>query len=200
MGARERPENPRSARTIGPPLKPKIKEEILMTTKTVTIKRCDEDDPFELYCAYDGQEQDCMIELDLETGVLDASYDPEIGNAVPMYVWDGIVRRYRIPCLSSQGANRAMEAILPLAQRVLDGAEVVWDPVHAENRAVFLTDEGMRRLRSAAPDHVESVRRVVFDHMTPEQHTHLKAFMEQVIAVTNVPGHPEYCGPLGADC
>jgi hypothetical protein len=68
-----------------------------------------------------------MIELDLETGVLDASYDPEIGNAVPMYVWDGIVRRYRIPCLSSQGANRAMEAILPLAQRVLDGAEVVWD-------------------------------------------------------------------------
>ncbi|OTA40405.1 MAG: hypothetical protein A6D92_18125 [Symbiobacterium thermophilum] len=24
------------------------------------------------------------------------------------------------------------------------GAEVVWDPVHAENRAVFLTDEGQR--------------------------------------------------------
>lgn len=98
-----------------------------MTKKTVTIKRCDEDDPFELYCAYDGQEQDCMIELDLETGQLDASYNPEIGNAVPMHVWDGIVRRYSIPCLSSQGANRAMEAILPLAQRVVDGAEVVWD-------------------------------------------------------------------------
>ncbi len=70
----------------------------------------------------------------------------------------------------------------------------------ARGVVVTLTDEGMRRLRSAAPDHVESVRRVVFDHMTPEQHTHLKAFMEQVIAVTNVPGHPEYCGPLGADC
>lgn len=96
-------------------------------TKTVTIKRCDENDPFELYCSYDGQEQDCMIELDLETGQLDASYNTEIGNAVPMHVWNGIVRRYRIPCLSSQGANRAMEAILPLAQRVVDGAEVVWD-------------------------------------------------------------------------
>ena len=61
---------------------------------------------------------------------------------------------------------------------------------------VSLTEEGMRRLRSAAPEHVESVRRVVFDHMTPEQHTHLKAFMEQVIAVSNVPGHPEFCGSL----
>lgn len=98
-----------------------------MTKKTVTIKRCDEADPFELYCSYDGQEQDCMIELDLESGVLDASYNPEIGNAVPSRVWHGVVRRYPIPCLSSQGANRAMEAILPLAQRVLDGSEVEWD-------------------------------------------------------------------------
>lgn len=57
---------------------------------------------------------------------------------------------------------------------------------------VSLTEEGMRRLRSAAPDHVESVRRVVFDHMTPEQHTHLKTFMEGVLAVDNVPGHPGF--------
>lgn len=64
---------------------------------------------------------------------------------------------------------------------------------------VSLTDEGMRRLRSAAPEHVESVRRVVFDHMTPQQHAQLKTFMEQVIAVTNVPGHPEFCGSLRGD-
>ena len=68
---------------------------------------------------------------------------------------------------------------------------------------VSLTDEGMRRLRSAAPEDVEIVRRVVFDHMTPEQHVQLKTFMEQVIAVTNVPAHPEFCGSLlddDADC
>lgn len=64
---------------------------------------------------------------------------------------------------------------------------------------VSLTDEGMRRLRSAAPEHVESVRRVVFDHMTPQQHAQLKTFMEQVIAVTNVPGHLEFCGSLRGD-
>ena len=38
--------------------------------KTVTIKRCDEDNPLELYCAYDGQNQDCFVELDLESGGL----------------------------------------------------------------------------------------------------------------------------------
>lgn len=61
---------------------------------------------------------------------------------------------------------------------------------------VSLTDDGMRRLRAAAPEHVESVRRIVFDHMTPEQLTHVKAFMEGVIAVSNVPGHPDFCGSL----
>ncbi len=69
----------------------------------------------------------------------------------------------------------------------------------ARGVVVSLTEEGMRRLRSAAPEHVESVRRLVFDHMTPEQHTHLKAFIEGVIAVSNVPGHPEFCGSLLSD-
>ena len=44
----------------------------------------------------------------------------------------------------------------------------------------------------------ESVRRVVFDHMEPEQYAHLKAFMEGVIAVDNVPGHPDFVGELNA--
>lgn len=61
---------------------------------------------------------------------------------------------------------------------------------------VSLTEEGMRRLRCAAPEHVESVRRVVFDHLTPEQYPHLKEFMEGVVAVNNVPGHPDFTGSL----
>lgn len=66
----------------------------------------------------------------------------------------------------------------------------------ARGVVVSLTEEGMRRLRSAAPEHVESVRRVVFDHMEPEQYAHLKAFMEGVMAVENVPGHPDFTGKL----
>lgn len=46
---------------------------------------------------------------------------------------------------------------------------------------VTLTDDGMDRLRRAAPDHVESVRRVVFDHMTPEQAVVLREFYQAMI-------------------
>ena len=127
MGARDGPVKAGTGQTIAPSAQTHIKEEIRMTTKTVTIRRCDENDPYELYWAVDEREQDCMIELDLETGQLDASYNTEIGNAVPSRVWHGVVRRYPLPCLSSQGANRAMEAIRILAQRVLDGSDVVWD-------------------------------------------------------------------------
>ena len=61
---------------------------------------------------------------------------------------------------------------------------------------VSLTEEGTRRLESAAPDHVESVRRIVFDHMTPEQREPLRQFWQGVLNVTNVPGHPDFCGIL----
>ncbi|MFC6146431.1 MarR family winged helix-turn-helix transcriptional regulator [Corynebacterium nasicanis] len=64
---------------------------------------------------------------------------------------------------------------------------------------VSLTEEGMSRLRSAAPEHVEVVRRIIFDHMTPEQHAQLSSFMQQVVDVNNVPGHPDYCGSLYDD-
>lgn len=63
----------------------------------------------------------------------------------------------------------------------------------ARGVVVSLTDEGMERLRAAAPEHVESVRRVVFDHLTPEQSVHLKAFMEGVIAVDNPEAGSVYC-------
>ena len=36
-----------------------------------------------------------------------------------------------------------------------------------------LTKEGLEKLKSAAPDHVESVREVVLDHLTTEQITQL---------------------------
>ncbi|AKK08476.1 MarR family protein [Corynebacterium atrinae] len=63
---------------------------------------------------------------------------------------------------------------------------------------VTLTDEGLKRLSDAAPDHVESVRRVVFDHMTPEQMTALTSFWKGVVDVDNVIGHSGISPGLGA--
>ncbi|QGU07058.1 DNA-binding transcriptional repressor MarR [Corynebacterium occultum] len=53
---------------------------------------------------------------------------------------------------------------------------------------VVLTEEGARRLERAAPDHVESVRRLIFDHLTQEQADVIGSFLETLMAVQSVPG------------
>ena len=85
--------------------------------------------PKELYGRYIGQTQaqPTYIELDLEDKTLSADWNGEIGNGVPMDVWHGLIRRYHIPCLVADEANALMEEILPLAERVIAGAEIVWD-------------------------------------------------------------------------
>ena len=45
-----------------------------------------------------------------------------------------------------------------------------------------LTDSGMEVLRLAAPSHVESVRSVLFDAITPEQVDQLRAISDAVVA------------------
>ncbi|WP_055122913.1 MarR family winged helix-turn-helix transcriptional regulator [Corynebacterium oculi] len=64
---------------------------------------------------------------------------------------------------------------------------------------VSLTDEGMARLHRAAPEHVESVRRLIFDHLTEGQAERLGEFLRGVLAVNNVPGAPGFTGTLCAD-
>ncbi|MFH0411792.1 MarR family winged helix-turn-helix transcriptional regulator [Corynebacterium sp. L4756] len=56
---------------------------------------------------------------------------------------------------------------------------------------VSMTDEGMRRMEASAPDHVESVRRLVFDHLKEEDVPSLKRFLEGILKVNNVPGFGE---------
>jgi DNA-binding MarR family transcriptional regulator len=45
-----------------------------------------------------------------------------------------------------------------------------------------LTDEGFAALDAAAPHHVESVRRHLFDQLTPEQERHLRTISEALVA------------------
>ena len=83
----------------------------------------------ELYCAYPGQTspQDCYVELDPKTGALTASYNGEIGNAVPMLVWHNRIFRWAIPCLTADVANSLLEEIAPLCQQICDGYSEEWD-------------------------------------------------------------------------
>jgi DNA-binding MarR family transcriptional regulator len=46
-------------------------------------------------------------------------------------------------------------------------------PTDRRSQLVSITDDGLEALRTAAPGHVEAVRRAVFDQLTPEQVTQL---------------------------
>jgi hypothetical protein len=72
--------------------------------------------------------QACFIALNLCTGRMSAQTNPEIGNAVPMDVWHGLVRRYYVQGSPLAAvANALMEDIASHAQAILDHADVVWD-------------------------------------------------------------------------
>lgn len=58
------------------------------------------------------------IELDLRDNSLSASVIEPTGHATPWDVWFGYRRRYEIPLLTADAANRIMKEIAPLADRI----------------------------------------------------------------------------------
>lgn len=94
---------------------------------SVRIIECTE--PTELYRHYDGQTepQPAYIELDLKSEKLYADYDGEIGGATPFSVHYGFDRRWGIPVLTVEAANRVLHEIAPLADRILADWEEEWD-------------------------------------------------------------------------
>ncbi|TVS21236.1 MarR family transcriptional regulator [Corynebacterium sanguinis] len=64
-------------------------------------------------------------------------------------------------------------------------------PGDARGVLVKLTDDGLTRVTHAAPDHVESVRRIIFDHLEPEDIAALRRFFGGIMEVDNVPGIPK---------
>lgn len=105
-------------------------------TEKLTINRLDETKPHALFAHYDGQTapQTAYIALDLRDGRMWADYSAELGNAVPMSVWHGVVRRWPMPPFLTATANRIMDAIAEDAQRVLNGATVGWDGSNTTGR------------------------------------------------------------------
>jgi hypothetical protein len=58
------------------------------------------------------------IELDLRDNSLSASVTEPTDHAMPWDVWLGYRRRYEIPLLTADAANRIMKEIAPLADRI----------------------------------------------------------------------------------
>ncbi|WKK63739.1 MarR family winged helix-turn-helix transcriptional regulator [Corynebacterium sp. P8-C1] len=56
---------------------------------------------------------------------------------------------------------------------------------------VRLTDTGMKCLERAVPDHVETVRRAVFDHLDPADIPAIRRFFDGILASEEVAGREE---------
>jgi hypothetical protein len=93
-----------------------------------TVKIVELTEENELACWYEGQHdpQPCGVTLGLSTGVLTARYNPDIGG-IPAEIYHGRVRWFTIDRLTNEAANTFLHEVAPLAQRILDGSEVVWN-------------------------------------------------------------------------
>ena len=91
------------------------------------------DDKAPLYFQYPQQchTQPAYIALDCRgEGELSADYSGEIGNAVPIYIWNDLAIRWPIPAETGGLSLQALfedADFLAICQRIVDGFEEVWD-------------------------------------------------------------------------
>lgn len=99
------------------------------TTADATIEIVYVESDTDLHCHYSGQTsaQDCYVYLRCDNGTLGATYNAEIGNAVPFAVHHGHTQRWSIPALKAAPANALLDEIAPLAARVVAGYSSTWD-------------------------------------------------------------------------
>lgn len=83
----------------------------------------------QLHCHHNGQvvQQPCYVTFNCVNGELTAEYDPNIdGGHTTVSEVRCLSKGWPIPCLTMDAANRLLDEIAPLAQRVLDGADTEW--------------------------------------------------------------------------
>lgn len=96
-----------------------------------------------LYRRYVGQvnPQSAFIEIDLEKETIDADWNGEIGNAIPLDVYNDIILRFSVsPYLSLEDLKKLFDEIKDLAEKLISTSEIVWDG----NNCVGKYDEEIR--------------------------------------------------------
>lgn len=93
----------------------------------VTVRKIESEDQAELFLRYRSEffAQPVHLYVDLETGEISTETWGEIGGGTTFNVVHGVTPRWRwngTPTVAQ--ANEAMEAIAPLAQKMIDGVEV----------------------------------------------------------------------------
>jgi DNA-binding MarR family transcriptional regulator len=93
-------------------------------------------------------------------------------------------RRLRMSALADAAVSsrsRLSHAVAQLEQRGWVRREAC--PQDRRGQLAVLTDDGFAALAAAAPGHVEAVRRLLVDRLTPEQLRQLRSISEAITAV-----------------
>lgn len=111
---------------------------------------------------------------------------PEFSVLVSLSEADGRVLRLRELCENlGWDRSRASHQVTRMEKRGLVTKEKC--PGDARGVLATITDEGMSRLEAAAPDHVETVRRLVFDHLNEKRQAQLLEVLTEVVEADNFP-------------
>ncbi|AQQ14996.1 MarR family protein [Corynebacterium glaucum] len=114
----------------------------------------------------------------------------EFGVLVELSEAENRTLRLRDLCMHLEwDRSRASHQVTRMEKRGL----VTKEPSPGDGRGVLvtLTDEGFSRLEAAVPEHVEVVRRMVFDHMKPSSAPVLEEFFSGIIAVREASAQSE---------
>lgn len=101
------------------------------------------------------------------------------------------LRMSQLAAAAAASKSRASHAVARLEER--GWVRRVECPTDRRGQVAELTDEGFEALRAAAPGHVEQVRQVLFDTLTPEQVDQLRE-----ISLAIVTGSRETCARQAA--
>ena len=95
----------------------------------------------------------------------------------------------------ADSANLSQSRLTHRMRCLIENGEVEINPDPNDGRAKLatLTAAGHKRLTQVAPHHVASVRRLIFDHLTPSQTKALAAALEPI--AEGLCAHPEYLNP-----
>lgn len=108
---------------------------------------------------------------------------PDFAILVALSEAEGRTMRLRDLCAELRwDRSRTSHQVTRMEKRGLVAKQVC--PGDARGILVSITDDGLTRLDNAAPDHVETVRRLIFDHLTDERFVALKGLLADVEQAT----------------
>lgn len=99
---------------------------------------------------------------------------------------DRQLRMSRLAAITSASASRLSHAVSRLEER--GWVERCPAPTDRRGQVAQLTDDGWGFVVDTAPGHVAEVRRLVFDHLDPEQVGHLEAITAGVLETIEAAG------------